>query len=208
MYLFNWLLICDKQPMHKKTSSGNISSNIISDTNSNLSDTIINFILKLLCSSKNLEVINKIVLLIMCQKGYSISEMKNINNMPFMSENYLTLLNQFSSSKTNFIQFLEELMVNSYLCLYYKEAQNKFNLVIETTSINRPYKDKIDYFKEIYEKTKEFIIDIIFNDNSYKNNIINEVITIVMCLCNGLNDINELNDENINVRNILINLLK
>ena len=208
LYLFNWLLICDKQPMHKKTSSGNISSNIISDTNSNLSDTIINFILKLLCSSKNLEVINKIVLLIMCQKGYSISEMKNINNMPFMSENYLTLLNQFSSSKTNFIQFLEELMVNSYLCLYYKEAQNKFNLVIETTSINRPYKDKIDYFKEIYEKTKEFIIDIIFNDNSYKNNIINEVITIVMCLCNGLNDINELNDENIKVRNILINLLK
>jgi hypothetical protein len=145
LYLFNWLLICDKQPTHKRAlSSGNISSNIILDTNSNLSDTIINFILKLLCSNKNLEVINKSILLIMCQKGYSISEMKNINsinNMPFFSENYLTLLNQFSSSKTNFIQFLEELMVNSYLCLHYKEAQNKFNLVIDTTNINRPYKD-------------------------------------------------------------------
>jgi hypothetical protein len=128
--------------------------------------------------------------------------------MPFFSENYLTLLNQFSSSKTNFIQFLEELMVNSYLCLHYKEAQNKFNLVIDTTNINRPYKDKIDYFKEIYEKTKEFIIDIIFNDNAYKNNIINEVITIVLCLCNGLNDINELNDENLKIRNILFDLLK
>ena len=207
MILFDWLLTSERQVINKRTSLGNISSYVIFDINSNLSDTIINFILKFLCSNKDLEVIYKLLFITLGQKGFSFTDNNIKNNLMSFNGNYLTLLNYFSSSKTNFMQFLEELMVNSYIFIHYKEAQNKFSFVNEFKTPEN--KNKNEYFQVIYEKTKELIIDIFFNDiNINKNNIINELINIVLSLCNGLKNINEFNEKDKIIRNIMLNLLK
>ena len=214
MILFDWLLNIDKKLYIKKDSSGNLSSlsNITSDKNLKLSDTIVNFILKFLCSNKNLEVIYKLLFIIIGQKGNNFPDSKNKikkNLMP-MSPNYIKLLAYFSSSKTNFLQFLEELMINSYLCLHYKKAEKKFNYVEEYTIPHGANKNKDEYFQTIYEKTKELIIDIYFSEfNLNKNNdIINEIINIVLSLCNGLKNIKDFDKENEKIRDILFDLLK
>ena len=211
MILFDWLITSDKKELDKRLSSGNLSSlsNIAFDTNnnSNLSDTIINFILKLLNSNKDLEVLYKFLFIIIGQKGFNFGDKKkNLkNNLMSINDNYLKLLNYFSASKTKFLQFLEELMINSYLCLYCKEGQNKFNFIDET---NIHQKDKNEYFKIIYEKVKELIIDIYFNEgNLYKNDIIYEVINIILFLYGGFNNKEDINEENIKIKNILINML-
>ena len=211
MILFDWLITSEKKELDKRLSSGNLSSlsNITVESNksSTLSDTIINFMLKLLCSNKDLEVIYKLLFIIIGQKGFNFGDnKKNLKtNLMTINDNYLKLLNYFSSSKTKFLQFIEELMINSYLCLYSKEAQNKFNYIDDP---NSHQKDKNEYFKIIYEKAKELIIDIYFNEeNLYKNDIIYEVIYIIIFLFGGFNNKKDIDEENIKIKNILINLL-
>ena len=65
-------------------------------------------------------------------------------------------MNYFSSSKTKFLQLLEELMINSYLCLYFDDWKNIFNFIKEIPNSHGNSKDKNDYFNGIYEKTKEY----------------------------------------------------
>ena len=210
MILFDWLLTnSEKRDIIKKVS-GNVSnlsnSNIEINTNSNFTDILIDFILKFLCTNKDLEVISKLLLLIMGLKGFNFSDKKN--NLSSISDNYLKLLNYFSLTKTKFVQFLEELMINSYLCLYYIDAQNKFYF-LEQTSPNGEVKTKNEYFKVIFDQTKELMIDIYFNEtNLNKNNIIYEIINIILSLSNGLKNNNELDEEDIKIRDILFNFLK
>ena len=214
MILFDWLLTSEKQFINKRSSTGNLSyfSNITYDSNvnSNLTDTIINFILKFLCSNKDLEVIYKLLFIIIGQKGFNfIDNKKNLkNNLMSISDNYLKLLNYFSCSKTNFIQFIEELMINSYLCLHFKKAKNKFNFIEGPPSPHGVTKDKNEYFTIIYEKAKELIIDIYFyEDNLYKNDIIYEIINIILSLSCGLKNKKDIEEENIKTKDILMNLL-
>ena len=215
MLLFDWLLTSEKKVINKKLS-GNLSSlsNTIYDMNinSNLTDIIIDFILKLLCSNKDLEVIYKFLFIILGQKGfdYSDNKSKKIKGLQSLSDNYLKLLNFFSLSKTGFVQFLEELMINSYLCIYYSEAQNKFNFIEDSSNSHGENKKKNEYFKIIYEKTKELIIDIYFNEKNLNksNDILYDIINIILSLYNGLKDKNELDENNIKIRDILFNFLK
>jgi len=213
MILFDWLLTSEKKFIDKRSSSGNLSvlSNASFDPNSdsNLSDIIINFILKFLCSNKDIEVIYKLLFIIVGQKGFNLSDNKTgiKNNLISINDNYLRLLNYFS--KTNFLQFLEELMINSYLCLYYDEWKNKFNFIKESNTSQGNSKDKNEYFKVIYEKAKELIIDIYFHEiNLNKNDIIYEIINIILYLSNGLKNIKDLDEENIKIKDTLLNLLK
>ena len=210
MILFDWLLTSEKKEIIKKVS-GNLSnlSNSINENNinSNFADILIDFILKFLCSNKDLEVISKLLLLIMGLKGFNFSDKKN--NISSTNDNYLKLLNYFSLTKTEFVQFLEELMINSYLCLYFIDAQKKFYFLEEQTSPNGEVKTKNEYFKVIFDKTKELMIDIIFNEtNLNKNNIIYEIINIILSLSNGLKNNNELDEEDIKIRDILFKFLK
>ena len=214
MILFDWLLTSEKQIINKRSSAGNLSSfsNISFDSisNSYLTDIIINLILKFLCSNKDLEVIYKLLFIIIGQKGFDfVDNKKNIkSNLLSISDNYFKLLNYFSSSKTNFIQFIEELMINSYLSLHVKLANNKFNFIEEPSTTHGVNKDKNECFKVIYEKAKELIIDIYFHeDNLYKNEIIYEIINIILSLSNGLKNKKDLDEENEKTKYILINLL-
>jgi len=210
MILFDWLLTSEKREIIKKVS-GNLSnlsnSNIENNTNSNFSDILIDFILKFLCTNKDLEVISKLLLLIMGLKGFNFSDKKN--NMSSISDNYLKLLNYFSLTKTKFVQFLEELMINSYLSLYCINVQKKFYFLEEQTSPNGEIKTKNEYFKVIFDNTKELMIDIYFNEtNLNKNNIIYDIINIILSLSNGLRNNNELDEEDIKIRDILFDFLK
>ena len=58
----------------------------------------------------------------------------------------ILILNFFSLSKTGFVQFLEELMINSYLCIYYSEAQNKFNFIEDSSNSHGENKKKNEYY--------------------------------------------------------------
>ena len=214
MILFDWLLTSEKQLINKRSSTGNLSSfsNITFDSNANsfLTDVIINFILKFLCANKDLEVIYKLLFIIIGQKGFEfIDNKKNLkSSLMSISDNYYKLLNYFSSSKTNFIQFIEELMINSYLSLHLKQAKNKFNFIEESPTARGAAKDKNEYFKVIYEKAKELIIDIYFHeDNLNKNEIIYEIINIILSLSNGLKNKKELDEENEKTKDILEDLL-
>ena len=211
--LFYWLIKSGKK-IKSKRSSGNLlsfSSNSFDNYNSELSDTIINFILKLLSSNKNLEEISKFLYMIIGQKGFNFSENeKNIkNNILSINDDYLRLIGYFSSSKTKFLQFLEELLINSYLCLYLKDNENKFVFIEEDHSENSIAKDKNEYFKNIYEKVKELIIDIYFSDiNSYRNDIILNIFNIILYLSGGLKDKKDLNEKDLKTKDILFNLIK
>ena len=207
MNLFEWLILyCenDKNFSVRKRSSGNIifSSNAIYDNiDFNFNEILINYLLKLF-SSKNLEVINKILILIIGQKGSNIPD-KNMS----LNKSYSRLLGFFSSSRTKFTQFLEELTINSYLCIYHEEAGKKFNYIKDSTYLLIE-KKKEEYFTEIYKKAKEIIIDIYFYDNNLNNNIINEMINIILHLYGGLKKVNEVDDENIKIKNILFTFLQ
>ena len=213
MALFEWLINCENINninANQKRLSGSLllSPNTIFDKSINIdfnfSEIIINYLMKLFFS-KNLEVINKILFLIIGQKG---TEILDKNKIKIPNETYNRLLGYFSKSKSKFIQFLEELMVNSYLCLYYEEAGNKFNWIEDTVTYLGLEKGKDEYFKEIYNKSKEILIDIYFYENNMNNCIIDEVFDIVLDLFGGLKKINEITDENIQIKNILMTFIE
>ena len=150
MNLFEWLILyCenDKNFSTRKKSSGNIifSSNIYDNNDFNFNEIIINYLLKLFYS-KNLEVISKILILIIDQKESNVSD----KNMISFNKNYSRLLGFFSTSNTKFIQFIEELTINSYLCIYYEEAGSKFNYIKDSSTYIGLEKKKEDYYTEIY----------------------------------------------------------
>ena len=212
MNLFEWLLNCEtsKNYMSIKKSSSNLSSssNAIFDKNNafdfNFSEIIINYLLKLF-ESKNLEVIYKILFLVNSQSGTEMSKNKNTLSL---SISYKRLLGYFSSSKTQFIKFLEELTINTYLCTYYEEVQNKFNYIKESSTYTGLDKKNNEYFSEIYNVSKEIIIDIYFYENKMKNDIIDEIFNIVLSLYEGLKKVDEINDEDIKIKNILFTFLQ
>ena len=210
MSLFEWLINFENNLQNKsKRYNGRLSSsNINLDKNVNVpfnfSEIIINCFMKLFYS-KNLEVINKILFLILGTKTTNILEQQMVKNL---NENYFKLLDYFSSSKSKFVQFLEELMINSYLCLYYEDAGNKFNWIKESTNYIGIEKGKNEYFKEIYNHSKELLSDIYFYDNKMNNNIINEIFDIVLFLYGGLKKTNEINEENIIIKKILFTFLQ
>ena len=198
--LFQWLLYCETvYPNKKKSSGSSSSSSFIYDKNIefNFSEIIINFILKLLYD-KNTEVIRKILFSIIANNSEK-------NNKGILIDNYTKLLGYFSSSKSKFIQFLEELMVNSYLCIYYEDNKKKFNSVKDLTNSVETEKEMDEHFKEIYEESKQIIIDIYFYENKFNNKIINEVFDIVLSLYGGLKNMNE---ENIQIKKILFAFLE
>ena len=210
MNIFAWLIDCENAKnlsLNKKYSGNTSYSNVIYDKNNidfNFSDIIIGYLLKLLYT-KNLEVINKILLLIIMQKGTNNSDKKN---MQPQTENYNKLLFYFSHTKTKFRQFLGELMVNSYLCIYHEDAGSKFTYIKDTMTYSGIDKGKGDYFKEIYEKANELIIDIYFYNNDLNNDIIDEIFDIILDLFGGIKKYEEMSEENIKIKNILMNFLQ
>ena len=212
MILFDWLLQSEKQIINKISSTGNITSySNINNDSSNLTDIIINFILKFLCSNKDIKVLDKFLFIIIGQKGFDfIDNKKKIKNNFFINDNYIKILNSFSSSKTKFLQFLEELMINSFLCLHINEAKKNFIIIEENSNTQQGNtKDNNENFKTIYLNTKELINDIYFNEiNLNKNDIIYEIINIILSSCNGLKDKKDLDEMDIKKREILFLLLK
>ena len=210
MALFEWLINFESPtPNIGKRYSGRLSaSSIIFEKNItiefNFSEILINCFMKLF-HSKNLEVINKILYLIVGQKITNILEKQN-NKAP--NEKYIKILGYFSSSKSKFIQFLEELTINSYLCMHYEEAVNKFNWIKESINYIGIEKSKNEYFKEIYNHSKELLSDIYFYDNKMNNNIIDEIFDIVLFLYGGLKKVNEINEENLKIKKILFTFLQ
>ena len=68
--------------------------------------------------------------------------------------------------------------------MYYEKAVSKFNYINETYFGIEKRKEY--FFKEIYDKSKELIIDIYFYDYNSNNNIIDEIFEIVLSLFGGL----------------------
>ena len=202
MILFDWLM---KMNSYKKPTDKNIKNNKNSNkSNSFEEEKIINFLIKFLSNTKELEVIYRLLFIIKSQKLLgSINKIGQINEK-YSNSNYYHLLDNFSFSNTKFMQLLEELLINSYLCIYDENSRKKFIFIAENDQIRSGINSIDEYFNFIYMKSKELLLDIYFHENNEnKNKIIDDIINIMILLDEEPNKY-----ININIFDLLLKLLE
>ena len=202
MILFDWLLkmeIQKKNLDNYKSMDKNMKNKINNKSNSFYEEKIINFLVKFLSNTKDVEVIYKLLFIITSQKYIGSIDKIGFSYEIYSNSNYYHLLDYFSFTNTKFLLLIEELLINSYLCIYDDNSRKKFIFIPENKQIRAGLNNKDDYFNIIYMKSKELLLDIYFHENNEnKNAIIYNIINIILLL----NDV-----YNINQYNLLIKLL-
>ena len=206
MILFDWLLAFNVKNKNLTKGPDNSNYKILTDKNNKINgrsnifevETILNILVKFLSNIKEIEVIHKLLFVIKSQKYTGIIDEIGKNNEIYSNSNYYKLLNYFSFSNTKFLQLLEELLINSYLCKYDKDSKNKFIFIPENTKIRTGLNNKEDYFNIIYKNSKELLLDIYFHEeNKNKNKIIYDIINIMILLKHELDVYKDKNKFNI-----------
>ena len=206
MILFEWLLMFDVKNKNSSKNLENSNIKITSDKNNKMNaksnyfevEKILNILVKFLSNTKELEVIYKLLFIITSQKNNGLIEENEINNKTYYNTNYYKLLNYFSFSNTKFLQLLEEILINSYLCIYDENSRSKFVFIPENKKIRSGLNSKEDYFNIIYMKSKELLLDIYFHEkNENKNKIIYDIINILILIKHDLDIYKEKNIFNI-----------
>ena len=212
MILFDWLLTIDSKNQNLSNKVQKSSNKNLNKINTSEVENIINILVKFLSNIKELEVIYKLLFVIMSHKSLG-----TINKISYSNEidsnknnNYFLLLNYFSFSETKFLQLIEELMINSYLCIHDENHRKIFILLSENSKIRSGLNNKDDFYNTIFSKSKELLLDIYFHvNNENKNKIIYNIINIILLECQELNIDKEKNkDDNKNKFNHLLTLLK
>ena len=174
LVLYNWLvsLITESE----KTNDRNHEESI---------QHVIDYIVKLISYSKELEVIYRTLLLIWDQKDRSKNGQQNLND-----QNIYNKLLYYLSKNPLFIQMLIELLINSYM---YKnidnnKKENDFFEIISKSKDNLP-KMKEKYFSLIYEHSKELLFDIYFDPrNLSKGEVIIKMFCVILKISRGFED--------------------
>jgi len=212
MILFDWLLTIDSKNKNLSNKVQKSSNKNINKINSSEVENIINIIVKFLSNIKEIEVIYKLLFIIMSHKSLgSINKISYSNELDSNNNNnYFLLLNYFSFSETKFLQLIEELMINSYLCIHDENHRKFFILLSENSKIRSGLNNKDDFYNTIFSKSKELLLDIYFHvNNENKNKIIYNIINIILLESQELNIDKEKNkDDNKNKFNHLLTLLK
>ena len=171
------------------------TKNIINTNNTNNFDEerIINILVKFLANTKEIEVLYKALFLII--------------NTKFVDSTFNRLLDLFCYTNTDFMNLIEEILIISYLYINDKEYKNKNIFVFNKKYSNiSKLKDENEYFKIIYTKANELLINLYFHkNNKNKNKIINGVINHILIMSN-VHKKNNLNPDEKNLFNILLKL--
>ena len=172
LILYNWLvsLIYEEEKKKEKQNEESIQH-------------VIDYIVKLISYSRELEVIYRTLLLILDQKNLYKNNKKNERN-----NIYYKLLYYLSKNEL-FIQILIELLINTYL---YKnlEKDNDINLfIVITISEENMSKLKEKNINLIYTHSKELLLDIYFDDrNKNKYEVIAKMFCIILKISKGFEE--------------------
>ena len=163
---------------------------------------VIEYIVKFISYTKELDVINRVLFLFKDQKNVNVNQ-----NTRKSDEKFYKLLLYYLSGNRLFIQLLCELLINSYIYknLYsnnLEEEEDDFVILsIEEKNIK---KRKLKNFSDIYEESIDILLDIYFLENN-KNKA--KVLTIVfMVSLKLLLDFQDAND--LKKKSLLLKFLK
>ena len=164
LILYNWLIsLIDEKEKKKEKESQNEES----------IQHVIDYIVKLISYSKEIEVIYRTLLLIWDQKSMYQKNQNEEND-----NNYFKLLYYLSKNQL-FIQILIELLINSYLYKNLEKDKDIDLFIVNTKSEENASKLQEKYINLIYMHLKELLIDIYFDERN-KNKY--EVITTMFCI--------------------------
>ena len=144
---------------------------------------VIDYIVKFISYSKELEVIYRTLLLISEQKDRSKNNQKSNKN------NIYSKLLKYLSKNELFIQILIELLINSYIFKNIKD--NKVDELFEIISKSKEdsSKNKEKNLKLIYDHSKELLLDIYFDEgNAKRYEIITTIYRIILKISRGFED--------------------
>ena len=178
LVLYNWLvsLITEKEEEKVKSNDNTKEESI---------QNVIDFIVKFISYSKELEVIYRTLLLIWDQKDRIGNGQKNDN-----SNIYYNLL-KYISDNSLFIQLLIELLINSFIYKNVEKDKKEDNdlFIIISKSKEDSSKMKEKYINLIYDHSKELLIDIYFDKrNLKKNNVIIQMFCVILRISRGLEE--------------------
>ena len=175
LVLYNWLanLVIEKESMKNQKLDESIQH-------------VIDYIVKLISFSKEYEVIFRTLLVLLNQKDKSTSGNKDYDAI------YYKLL-QYLSKNNLFIQLLIELLINTYILKNIKEDKDhEIFVVISKSKGNEEQirKAKEKYINDIYNYSKELLLDIYFDQrNRNKGDIIIEMYLIILKMSKGSENI-------------------
>ena len=183
LILYNWLLSLvtetDKNVKEKNKESINHS---------------IEYFVKFISFTKELDVILRILILIGAQKS-NIMEKKN------KYQNNYNLLLHYLLENSLFLQLLIELLINSYIYknIYSNNTKpEEDDFIILSNDIDEIKRLKLKYFTIIYEKALEIFLDVYFLDNTnYKVDILSKIFLISLKLLLQYQDSNDINKKNL-----------
>lgn len=144
---------------------------------------VIDYIVKFISYSKELEVIYRTLLLISDQKDRSKNGQKSDKN------NIYSKLLKYLSKNELFIQILIELLINSYIFKNIKD--NKVDELFEIISKVKEdsSKKKEQFLSLIYDHSKELLLDIYFDKENVKRyEIITTMFRIILKISRGFED--------------------
>ena len=176
LVLYNWLVSLIVENENSKEKSKGINKNEESIQN------VIDYIVKFISYSKELEVIKRTLFLILDPKDNKMGPKSSQSNLYYKLINYL-------SKNSLFIQILIELLINSYIYKHLgKDKENDLFVVINKS------KDNLEKIKEkninlIYNYSKELLFDIYFDErNLNKADVIIKMFCIVLKISKGFED--------------------
>ena len=185
LILYNWLLSLIKN--HEENNDEIKEESIFH---------VIEYIVKFISYTKELDVIDKILILLKSQKNLNSKQ----NTRKYDEKVYKLLLYYLSRNRL-FIQLLCELLINSYIYknLYSnnpEEEEDDFVILsIEKKNIK---KIKLKIFSQIYVRSLEILLDIYFlEDNKNKCNILTITFIVSLKLLLDFQDANDLKKKSL-----------
>ena len=166
----------------KKISSKNKNINIKNSTHDD--DIILTLLKTFIISSKELEVVKNIFSLLL--------------NNKLKTNIFSQLLDYFIHTKTDFIQLIVEILINSYLYLNVENYKNRnIFIFIRNNSQKNQLENEKDYFNIIYTEAQDLLISIFFyKKNTEKFKILDGIINIIFKISSSESKENSTNKEN------------
>ena len=188
LVLYDWLLslISEKEKNKDKKNEEIIEESI---------NHAIEYIVKFISYTHELEVIYRILILLNSQKTEK-NHKKSDETYKFV---YPTLL-YYLSSNSLFLQILIECLIYSYIYknIYKNAKEENDDFIILAQNKEDILKFKLKYFTFIYEKSKELFLDIYFLEKSQKRNeIMAKVLNISLKILIVFQDKNEIQKKNL-----------
>ena len=189
LILYNWFLSLINEIEEKRKNNEEIKEESINH--------VIEFIVKFISYTKELDVIFRILFLLSCQK-FTYDDKKANNQNKYI----YALILYYLSKNSLFLQVLIELLIDSYLYknLYAKNAEIKEdNFIILFKNNEKDIKNlKLKNFTLIFEKSFEILMDIYFLEgNQNKVEILNKVFLISLKLLLVFQDQNKIDEKNL-----------